>query len=166
MLSLFMAFVVSSLLYQDRIHNLIEENLIANGKKIIQTYQSTPSADLIPFIQNFSGFSSTLLQLYNKDGKPLLNEKQVPIHVERSNVERVLAGGIARNIDTGEYHLPMIGLPFQVKGEPYALFLTLEKNSIDEEFMNSIQHKIHSAARHHSDQGCAARWQAYRLHIG
>jgi signal transduction histidine kinase len=138
MLSLFMAFVVSSLLYQDRIHNLIEENLIANGKKIIQTYQSTPSADLIPFIQNFSGFSSTLLQLYNKDGKPLLNEKQIPIHVEQSNVERVLAGGVARNIDIGEYHLPMIGLPFQVKGEPYALFLTVEKNSIDEEFMNSI----------------------------
>jgi hypothetical protein len=42
MLSLFTAFVVTSLMYQGRIQNGIEETLITNGKKIVQAYVSTP----------------------------------------------------------------------------------------------------------------------------
>jgi signal transduction histidine kinase len=144
MLSLFTAYFVTSLLFEGRIQNLVEEILIANGKKIIQTYQSTPSADLIPFIQNFSGISGTLLQLYDKDGKPLLDDKKISMHVDSIHIERVLAGGIVRNINTGEHysshipHLPIVGLPFQVDRKPYALFLTVEKNPVEDEIMNSI----------------------------
>jgi hypothetical protein len=56
------------------------------------------------------------------------------MHVDPIYIEPVLAGGIARDIDTGEphQHLPIIGLPFQADGEPCALFLTVEKNSIVE----------------------------------
>jgi signal transduction histidine kinase len=147
MLSLFTAFIVSSLLYEGRIQSLIEEILITNGKKMIQTYQSTSSADLIPFMQNVSGISGTLLQLYNKDSKPLLEEKKGLLHVDRSNIERVLAGNIVRNIDMGEHHVshnahishfPIVGVPFQVEGKPYALFLTVEKNPVEDEIMNSV----------------------------
>lgn len=144
MLSLFTAFIVTSLLYEGRIQNLVEEVLITNGKKIIQAYQSTPSADLIPFMQNLSGISGNLLQLYNKNGRPLLDDKNVSMHVDPIHIERVLSGGTVHNIDTGEHHsfhlpqLPIIGLPFQVDGEPYALFLTVEKNPVEGEIMNSI----------------------------
>jgi signal transduction histidine kinase len=55
-----------------------------------------------------------------------------------NNVEHVLAGDIADGISTGENHLPIIGVPFQVDGEPYALFLTVDKNSVEDEIMNSI----------------------------
>ncbi|EIJ78050.1 two-component sensor histidine kinase [Bacillus methanolicus PB1] len=137
-MSLFIADFVTSLLYQERITNLVEEILITNGKKFIQTYKSVPSANLIPFMQNFSGLSGNLLQLYNKDGKPLLDEKNGEIQVDPIYIKTVLAGDIARDIDIREPYPPIIGLPFQVDGEPYALFLTVEKNSIEEEIMNSI----------------------------
>lgn len=138
MLSLFIAYFVTSLLYQERITNLVEEILITNGKKFIQTYESAPSANLIPFMQNFSGLTGNLLQLYNKDGKPLLDEKNGEIQVDPIYIKTVLAGDIARDINKREPYPPIIGLPFQVDGEPYALFLTVEKNSIEEEIMNSI----------------------------
>lgn len=138
MLSLFIAYFVASLLYQERITNLVEEILITNGKKFIQTYESAPSANLIPFMQNFSGLTGNLLQLYNKDGKPLLDEKNGEIQVDPIYIKTVLAGDIARDINKREPYPPIIGLPFQVDGEPYALFLTVEKNSIEEEIMNSI----------------------------
>lgn len=125
-------------MYQERITNLVEEILITNGKKFIQTYESAPSANLIPFMQNFSGLTGNLLQLYNKDGKPLLDEKNGEIQVDPIYIKTVLAGDIARDINKREPYPPIIGLPFQVDGEPYALFLTVEKNSIEEEIMNSI----------------------------
>lgn len=89
-------------------------------------------------MQNFSGLTGNLLQLYNKDGKPLLDEKNGEIQVDPIYIKTVLAGDIARDINKREPYPPIIGLPFQVDGEPYALFLTVEKNSIEEEIMNSI----------------------------
>jgi hypothetical protein len=79
MLSLFVAFMGSNLLYQGRIQSLIQETLIKNGEKIIQTYQSTPSAELIPFMENFSGIAGTRLQLYNQDGMQLLDDQKVHV---------------------------------------------------------------------------------------
>jgi signal transduction histidine kinase len=143
MLSLFTALIVSSLLYEGRIQNLVQDILIKNGNKIIQTYQSTPSADLVPFMQNVSGLSHNLLQLYNKDGKPLLDEKKWPMQIESDDIEQVLAGDVRHidKIDLAHMHIPkypLIGLPFQVDGQPYALFVTVEKNPVENEIMNSI----------------------------
>ncbi len=138
MLSLFAAYLVSSLLYQERIQTVGEETLIANGKKIMQAYRSTPSADLVTFMQNFSGLSGTLLQLYNQEGKPLLTNQTEPIHLDPVYLKQVLAGGIARHIQRDGAYLPIVGLPFRVDGKPYALFLTVEQNSVGEEIMNSI----------------------------
>ncbi|MFY0544512.1 sensor histidine kinase [Brevibacillus sp. H7] len=109
-----------------------------NSKKIIQAYESTPSADLIPFMQNFSGISGNLLQLYNQEGKPLLVEKKEFLRLEHGYIERVLAGSTVSNIIIKENYFPIAGVPFQVNGQPYALFLTVEKNPIEAEIMNSI----------------------------
>lgn len=144
MASLFTAFIVSSLLYESRIQSLVQDILGENGGKIIQTYQSTPSADLIPFMQNLSGISGTLLQLYNKNGKPLLDDKHVFMHVDPVHIKRVLSGEIIRTTDTVEqpasqgFQVPVVGLPFQAEGEPYALFLTVENNPVEAEIMNAI----------------------------
>ncbi|MFC3885100.1 sensor histidine kinase [Bacillus songklensis] len=123
---------------------MIKDLLITNGNKLIQTYQSAPSAELIPFMQNISGLSYITLQLYNKDSKPLLDEKDWPLEVHPNDIERVLAGEKVSDMNkaarphSDNAQLPVIGLPFQVDGQPYALFITLEKNSVDEELMNSI----------------------------
>ncbi|WP_236693043.1 sensor histidine kinase [Aneurinibacillus tyrosinisolvens] len=123
---------------------MIEELLITNGNKMIQTYQSTPSAELIPFMQNVSGISHTLLQLYNKEGKPLLDEKGWPIQVDPNDMRRVLAGEKVRHfdkVDLAHFHIPQppsVGLPLQADGQPYALFVTVKENPIENETMNAI----------------------------
>ena len=144
MASLILAFLITTWLYEQRAQGIIQDILIANGSQMITAYQSTPSADLVSFMQNISGLSLTHTQLYDKDGVPLLDEKGTPLQVRPSDIQLVLAGEKVTDLHRTEaslshdVQLPMIGLPFQVEGQPYALFVTMEPNSADAELMNSI----------------------------
>jgi signal transduction histidine kinase len=117
---------------------MMQESLISNGKKIIQTYRSTSSADLIPFMQSVASISNNAVQIYNSSGQPLLKEVNPPIRVVRSNVDHVLKGGIERNLESGD-HLPLIGLPFQSQGKSYALFMRPETNSFFAEIAKAMR---------------------------
>ncbi|WP_261381248.1 sensor histidine kinase [Paenibacillus cremeus] len=101
-----------------------------DGKNIIEAYQSNPSAEVGPFVQSFSGLSIYSIQLYDTAGKPLLKENE-PMHVEQSTIKKVLDGSIARNLYANG--LPMVGVPFVVKGDSYALFLTLDQQTVKQE---------------------------------
>ncbi|WP_310228741.1 HAMP domain-containing sensor histidine kinase [Brevibacillus nitrificans] len=135
MLSLFVAFLISTWMFEGRTHTFIEETLVKDGKNIIEAYQSNPSADVGSFVQSFSGLSIYTIQLYNKEGVPQLDEKD-PMHVEWSHIQQVLGGNIARSLIADTHGLPMVGVPFSVKGDPYALFLTLDKNTVEQEQEN------------------------------
>ncbi|MDF2682885.1 MAG: two-component system sensor histidine kinase [Brevibacillus sp.] len=137
LVSLFTAYLMSAWLFQSRIHTFIHDDLLKDGQRIIQAYQTTPSAKLVPFIQNYSGYSGRLVQLYNQDGRPLLSARE-PISVDRSRVQEVLEGKYSRTFDAGLHQIPMMGIPFQSNGQAYALFITLQENRVEEEFMNSI----------------------------
>ncbi|WCN36260.1 sensor histidine kinase [Aneurinibacillus uraniidurans] len=127
---------------------MIQEVLISNGNQMIKTYQSTPSADVIPFMQNLSGLSLTLIQLYNKEGKSLLNEKEWTFQIQPHDIERVIARDKATVINQADgsdssphaysVPLPVIGIPFQANGQPYVLGVTVKQNSAGDETMNSI----------------------------
>ncbi len=141
MLSLFVAFFSTSFLYKSRIQGMVEGSLIANAQKMIHNYQATPSAELVPFMQNFSGLSGNLLQLYNKQGEPLLNEPTGILKVSPKLLERALAGESVSNIaeeDGIVPYLPVVGVPFETDGQPYALFLSVEPNQVEMEIMDSI----------------------------
>ncbi|MGD8189471.1 sensor histidine kinase [Brevibacillus ginsengisoli] len=131
-------------MYQDRDQIMIEEMLTTTGNQMIKTYQSTPSAELIPFMQNLSGISLTTLQLYNRDGKPLLDDKDWPIQVKSDEVNLVITGEKVARIVKADHTLynmdriPFVGLPFKVAGQPYALFITIKSDGAERETMNSI----------------------------
>lgn len=127
--------MVSTWMFEGRSHNFIAEKLVTDGKNIIQAYQRAPSAELGSFVQSFSGLSIYTIQLYNKTGAPLLEENE-HMHVEQSNIKQVLGGNIARTVDAETHGLPIVGVPFSVKGDPYALFLTLDKNTVEQEQEN------------------------------
>ncbi|EST54895.1 histidine kinase [Brevibacillus panacihumi W25] len=137
MVSLFTAFSISNWMFQTRIHDIVYDGLLTDGQKIIQAYQSTPSAELVPFMQHFSGYSGNLLQLYKKDREPLLQEIE-PIHVDPRDIELVLANNITRTLDANIHSIPMVGIPLQINGEPYAMFISLQHNRVEEELMHSI----------------------------
>lgn len=135
MLSLFAAFLISTWMFEGRTHHFIEETLAKDAKNIIEAYQSNSSAELGSFVQGFSGLSIYTIQLYSKEGVPQLEEKE-PIHVEQSQIQQVLGGDIARSLDAETHGLPIVGVPLSVKGDPYALFLTLDKNTVEQEQEN------------------------------
>jgi signal transduction histidine kinase len=131
------AYIWTYLLYQGRIQDEIQNILLTNGEKVIEIYQSTGSDELIPFMSAFSGTAGTRLQLYNRDGKPLLEKEN--LEIDKIEIETVLSGGTTYNTYYNEMpHLPYVGLPFEENGEDYALFLTVERNKVEEEIMNSI----------------------------
>lgn len=136
MFSLFVAYIGTNLLYQGRIQDEIRDILVRNGEKVIEIYQSAGTDDLLSFLDSFSGTAGTRLQLYNREGVPLLEET---LDFEKKDIETVLAGGTVNNLYYGEMpHLPFAGIPFQEKGETYALFLAVERNKVEDEMMNSI----------------------------
>lgn len=132
MVSLFAAFMVSTWMFGEREHTFIEETLVRDGQTIIEAYRSNPSAELRSFVQSFSGLSIYSIQLYNKEGVPLLEAKE-PMPVEQQHIRQVLGGSIARGLTTQSQGLPMVGVPFSVQGEPYALFLTLDEHTVEQE---------------------------------
>jgi signal transduction histidine kinase len=138
-ISLITAFFIASLLYRSQANDLMTESLIANGKKIIQAYRSTPSAQLKPFMQSVSGISNVLIQIYDKNGRPILSEGDFSGKVDPNSVMQVVSGSVMRNVDNGKNHHSLIGLPFQDHGESYALFLVLDLNSFDRLFQNVLR---------------------------
>ncbi len=84
---------------------------------------------MIPFMNNVSNLSIYAIQLFDASGKPLLEEGAEPVVPDAERIRRVLAGGVARHIEN-EGRYPMVGLPFSVNGESYALFVMLKSNEL------------------------------------
>ncbi|MGG1550982.1 sensor histidine kinase [Paenibacillus ferrarius] len=106
-----------------------------DGKTIIEAYQSNPAAELGTFVQSFSGLSIYSIQLFNKESMPMFEAKEL-IPVEQTTIKQVLDGSIARGFDTESHGFPVVGVPFSVRGDPYALFLTLDRQTVAQEQEN------------------------------
>lgn len=144
LLSLIMAFFVSSLLYSNRVENLVKEDLILHGKSIIQTYEQTSPESFEVFIEGVSTISNYRIRIYNGngqvfDGGRTDNQRQIG----QEHISRVVKGGIFR----GEGNLSgrdlknnrlIIGLPFRIEGIPHALFISPEHMPIMDEFRNFL----------------------------
>ncbi len=112
---------------------------MTTGKKIIQTYQATPSAELVPFMNGVSEISSHQIQIYNSAGNPILSGRVIPEPINPSTVNNVLLGGVVRQSENGKNHQPLVGIPFQVHGEPYAMFLRTEARTLQKLIFNVLR---------------------------
>jgi signal transduction histidine kinase len=135
MVSLIVAYLGTTYIYKDVIHSELRRILINNGEKVIELYQTSNSEDVVQFAQIFTGTIGNRLQLYNQEGVPLLNED---LKIGTKDVETVLSGEVEDRIYEGELQIPVVGIPFKDKGESYALFISVERNKVEEETMNSI----------------------------
>jgi signal transduction histidine kinase len=137
-LSLFLAFGVTSLLHRAQVERIAQEGMIANGQSIIRTYQAQPGLDLISYLRGIAGISGNALQVYDVAGRPLLTEAETIITADPTLVEGVLAGGIVRNTLNHD-GLPLVGIPFESEGEPHALFVMLKRNILWEEITHALR---------------------------
>ncbi|WP_391559850.1 ATP-binding protein [Robertmurraya sp.] len=135
MVSLFVAYLGTTYLYKDVIHKEIRQILLKNSEKVLELYHTSNSDDIVRFTQTFTGTIGSRLQLYNQEGVPLLDED---LKVETKHVETVLSGEVEDKIFEGEFQVPVVGIPFSDNGKSYALFISVERNKVEEETMNSI----------------------------
>jgi signal transduction histidine kinase len=140
LLSLIMAFFVSSLLYSNQVKSLVQEDLITNGKNIIRTYEQSSPASFEAFINGVSTLSNYRIQIYNGNGESIFNGRRndKQHQIEQEQISHVLQGGIFRvNESIGGKDLSnrlIIGLPFRIDGIPHALFIAPEHLAIMDEF--------------------------------
>jgi signal transduction histidine kinase len=140
LLSLIMAFFVSSLLYSNRVENLVKEDLILHGKNIIETYEQSSPESFELFIAGVSTISNYRIQIYNENGLSVFvgerTDKQRQIG--QAYISHVLKGGIFRGegdvSGQDSKNRLMIGLPLRIDGIPHALFISPEHMPIMDEF--------------------------------
>lgn len=126
-LSLIPAFFIVTSLYGDHIKGVIVQNLIDSGKKIIQSYEASPPANRDTLMQGMTALPSLTILLVDQDGKLLHGgdpHQLKQLHLNDGQLQSVLDGSVFRGL--GHDQPVAVGLPFQIDGERYALFVAPE----------------------------------------
>jgi signal transduction histidine kinase len=142
--SLTLAFFLATQLYSSNLKRMIEENMIESGKRMIQALQHSnndTARNLLDGIIVLPGFRITLFNpqkeaVYYDDGgssnKALVSVNQIDL---------VLKGAIYRGAVQSEKHGPpsiLIGLPFRMNKQPYALFISPEISQLLGQFRTML----------------------------
>ncbi|MBP1996355.1 sensor histidine kinase [Paenibacillus eucommiae] len=123
LMSLVLTVVVDYWFYGKKLELEKQDSLIVGGKAIIHSIEESDQASLEAIMQGLMAIPVYTLKIYTED--KLLFESILPnseeIQISTEQLEYVLKGGVYRS-DFGPGKV-MIGLPFQVKGLPHALFI-------------------------------------------
>ncbi|MBW5446954.1 HAMP domain-containing protein [Cohnella sp. CFH 77786] len=142
--SLILAFFVSGRLYQDQLDTLVQDNMISSGKAIIQSYEQSDPGNLDALVRGMKVLSLYTIQIYNGEGKPLHESEQsghLRIQLNEDQIRHVLQGGVYRRGSSHGANI-VVGLPFEVNGRPYALFIAPSLGEILEVFATAIRTQL------------------------
>nr|WP_255654600.1 HAMP domain-containing sensor histidine kinase [Cohnella sp. REN36] len=118
--------MLNSSLYVGQLRTYMQENLIASGKTIIQSYKQSYPNNLDALLQGLTALPNYSIRLFDQEGKPL-HETGAPsqdkFNVRADQLRVVLNGGVYRETEKHGFEHMTIGLPFQIGGKPYALFI-------------------------------------------
>lgn len=129
LISLALSFFISSRFLYDRFFEQLENELIADGKQIIQLYQTSGSGRFEPYMRSIALLKKYNLYLYTEDRREmtfLYTSEERAIATDPRVVDHVLNGGVYRGVHEGGYGNPSqrsVGVPFQWNGRSYALFI-------------------------------------------
>ncbi|MBY9079342.1 HAMP domain-containing histidine kinase [Paenibacillus sp. HN-1] len=131
-LSLIPTFYLVTHFYAENVQSVIMQNMIDGGRKIIQSYAASPPDVEDKLIEGVNALPSYDILIFDQNGILLHNEDPKVIKKLRINNEKlkkVLDGNIYRSLE--EHSHPLIaGLPFQIDGKPFALFLAPEVQGV------------------------------------
>ncbi|SDX14316.1 cell wall metabolism sensor histidine kinase WalK [Paenibacillus sp. CF384] len=142
--SLIFAFFLATRLYSTNIKELGEEQLIESGKRIIMMIQKAPeaqsAASLDEVTSNIVLIPVFKVKIVDEHGIAVkygnVSDLGAQFHVTTEQYEHVIRGGIFRGTVAafpGDRHGPetaLIGLPFEFRDHPYALFVSPELNDL------------------------------------
>ncbi|MED3563298.1 hypothetical protein P4447_12720, partial [Bacillus xiapuensis] len=119
--SLIISFITTYFLFQKQFTQIREEELIVQGKGIINLYEQLDAKGFTEYLKTLSPLPYDIY-LYNQKGLVAKSPQAAPpANFTKKNINDVLDGGVYRNM-TGSQHRS-IGLPFETKKGNYALFI-------------------------------------------
>ncbi|NBD26930.1 sensor histidine kinase [Paenibacillus glycinis] len=133
-ISLVFSFVLAIHMYSSNVTTLAEEQMIAQGKKIISELTEASPEELATVVGNAVEVPGLRVKIMDAEGRTVGygdggSKQRTPI--SKAQLDLVLQGGIYRGTVayTKEHPGPaalLIGLPFQLSDKPYALYITPE----------------------------------------
>jgi signal transduction histidine kinase len=143
--SLILSFLVTGRLFSDRINTLVQDDLISNGKTIIQSYEQSYPNDLDVLMKGITVFPLYAINIYGSSGKPMYatDNNYEQITISKDVMDSVLKGGVYRSrADRHGKNQIIIGLPFQIEGTQYALFISPQANKYVSIFGGYLQKQL------------------------
>lgn len=128
-ISMILGFAVYAKYYTEHLREYIQENVIASGQTIIEAYEQSSPENLDALMDGMTALPIYSIRLFDKNGKPLHEagfRRGKAVHVDPDQVRHVLQGRVYKDDIGHGFERMLIGLPFEIKGEPYALFVTPE----------------------------------------
>jgi len=128
-LSLVLSFVVYGKIYNGQLQNYMQKNMISNGKTIIHSLEQSNGKSLELLISGNVSLPLYSLRLFNEEGMPLYESSRhsnFKSELSSEKIEKVLAGDVYRSSKSHGFEQVIVGLPFQLEGKAYALFITSE----------------------------------------
>ncbi|QHW33757.1 HAMP domain-containing histidine kinase [Paenibacillus rhizovicinus] len=137
-ISLGVSFMLAIHMYSRNVTSLAEDQMIASGKKIIRELGDAPPESLQTVLENAVDVPGLRVKIMDENGKTISygdggSGEKTPI--SPSQLKPVLQGGIYRGTVTyiHDHHKTaslLIGLPFQLHDQSYALYITPELSKL------------------------------------
>ncbi|ANY70469.1 hypothetical protein BBD42_00720 [Paenibacillus sp. BIHB 4019] len=133
MASVFLSFFMTHFLFSHKLRSYVQDNLVVSGKTIIESYKNSYPNHLDTLMGGITALPIFTIIVYDEQGRPLHETDKVAKHkliVDEENLRSVLNGGVFRGGMGKEYDRLVVGLPFQIEGHAYALFIKPETNDV------------------------------------
>ncbi|SFJ71822.1 HAMP domain-containing protein [Thermoflavimicrobium dichotomicum] len=130
--SLIISFFISSSLYRQEISGRIDQYIIRQGKEIIALYQQNPTKGIDAYLNRLPlGYNAWLYKETGEVQYYSTTPRKPKRGISEQDVKHVLKGGIYRDVDDpGPPFSRIVGLPFQMNNQHYALFIRLRVDEI------------------------------------
>lgn len=131
--SMLLGFYLNGRIFTDQIRTYVVDSMTLTGKKIIQAYAQAYPDSTDTMLQGLSAFPNYSIRLFDGDGK-LFYETTLasgqPPELRAEEIEQVLRGGVLNREEGHNVGNPMVGLPFSVDNEQYALFIAMNYDEV------------------------------------
>jgi signal transduction histidine kinase len=140
LISLFVSFFISTNRYRDQTMDQIDRYIIRQAKQIITLYQSGREEEIQTYLKTLP--LQYYVWIYDKNGEIhsiTPKSKKVKRPFGQRAIDRVLKGGVYRGRPKNDPpFFRVVGLPFQMRGEQYALFIQLRAMETQIEMHNFL----------------------------
>ncbi|WP_270179903.1 sensor histidine kinase [Alkalihalobacillus sp. CinArs1] len=119
--SLFVTFLISGRLYEHQISDRVEQRMQSVGRDFIEIYQSNPDLDISTYLDAISSISFDIV-LFSEKLDTAVYESRPIRNLSQEAISEVLNGEPYKTQE--QLRRTIVGIPFVVEGQSYAIFIT------------------------------------------